>query len=67
VDKIQKYQAAIVLKPSLIHHFCISLYRTMDKLTGDQKAEYATSLAALALYDGGVSFSCAPKRLVVVL
>ena len=39
----------------------------MDKLTGDQKAEYATSLAALALYDGGVSFSCAPKRLVVVL
>jgi hypothetical protein len=33
----------------------------MDKLTGDQKAEYATSLAALALYDGGVSLSCAPQ------
>lgn len=28
----------------------------MDKLTKDQKDEYATSFAALALYDGGVSF-----------
>jgi len=27
----------------------------MDKLTKDQKDEYATSLAAIALYDGGVS------------
>ena len=27
----------------------------MDKLTKDQKDEYATSFAALALYDGGVS------------
>ena len=33
----------------------------MDKLTGDQKAEYATSLAALALYDGGVSFLVRPS------
>ena len=33
----------------------------MDKLTKDQKDEYATSFAALALYDGGVSYfkSCA--------
>ena len=29
----------------------------MDKLTKDQKDEYATSFAALALYDGGVSNS----------
>lgn len=28
----------------------------MDKLTKDQKDEYATSFAALALYDGGVSY-----------
>lgn len=28
----------------------------MDKLTKDQRDEYATSFAALALYDGGVSF-----------
>lgn len=27
----------------------------MDKLTKDQKDEYAVSLAALALYDGDVS------------
>ena len=27
----------------------------MDKLTQDQKDEYATSFAAIALYDGGVS------------
>lgn len=29
----------------------------MDKLTKDQKDEYAVSFAALALYDGGVSFN----------
>ena len=29
----------------------------MDKLSKDQKDEYAVSLAALALYDGGVSFN----------
>lgn len=29
----------------------------MDKLTKDQKDEYAVSFAALALYDGGVSSS----------
>ena len=36
----------------------------MDKLTKDQKDEYATSFAALALYDGGVSYfkSCALKN-----
>ena len=27
----------------------------MNKLTKDQKDEYATSFAAIALYDGGVS------------
>ena len=35
----------------------------MDKLTKDQKDEYATSLAAIALYDGGVSVNdCAPSH-----
>jgi hypothetical protein len=41
--------------PVLLFNFNCKPIFTMDSLSKDQKDEMATSFAALALYDGGVS------------